>query len=156
MTGEPVSSAGLILLASSTISTVGGLYFSSQQEKIDKAVNNAETERARLVGAETALTSARDFRTALSSQLAISSLRGGASGSLAAQFGSQSVANFMADQRTLASNQKFIGIKSDLRGAEIQSQRFARDVNSVSSLIKAGSESLNMSGPKAKGTNING
>jgi len=145
MAADPLS-AGFLLLAASTVSTAGGLYASKQQEKLDRAINSAETERARLVGAETALTSARDFRSALSSQLAISSLRGGSGGSLVAQFGSQSVANFMSDQRTLEANQKFIGIKSDLRGAEIKSQRFARDVSSVSSLLKAGSQAVNING----------
>lgn len=136
-----VETAGLLLLAGSTISTAGGLYASSKQEKLDRAINNAETERARLVGAETALVSSQDFRTALSSQLAINSLRGG---SLSSQFGAQSVSNFMADQRALEANQRFIGIKSDLRKSEIRGERFARDVSSVGSFLKGASESINL------------
>ena len=144
MTGEPVSSSALLLMAASTVSTVGGLYASSKQAKLDRAINNAETERAKLAGAETALVAASDFRSALSSQLAISSLRGGSGGSLAAQFGSASVANFMSDQRSLASQQKFIGIKSDITDAEIGSKRLARDTKSIGNLLSAGSDYMNL------------
>jgi len=146
MTGEPVSSAALLLMASSTVSTGAGLFASAQQEKLDLAINRAETERAKLVGAETALTASRDFRTSLASQLAISSLRGGSGGSMAQQFGSASIANFLSDQKSLESQQKFLGIKSDIRKSEIKSQRFARDISSVGSLLKAGSGAINLNG----------
>lgn len=145
MAADPVS-AGLLLMAASTVSTVGGLYSSKQQEKLDRSINAAETERAKLAGAETALVASRDFRTALSSQLAIASLRGGSGGSLATTFGSKSISNFMADQRSLESQQKFLSIKSDLRNAEIGSQRFARDISSIGSLLKAGSQAVNING----------
>ncbi len=145
MAADPVS-AGLLLMASATVSTVGGLYSSKQQEKLDRSINAAETERAKLAGAETALIASRDFRTALSSQLAIASLRGGSGGSLATTFGAKSISNFMADQRSLESQQKFLSIKSDLRNAEIGSQRFARDISSIGSLLKAGSQAVNING----------
>jgi hypothetical protein len=141
MTGEPVSSA-LLLMSAAT--TGVGLYASSQQEKLDRSINAAETEHARLAGAETALTASRDFRTALSSQLALASLRGGSGGSLAQTFGSRSIANFLSDQRSLESQQKFLGIKSNIRNAEIGSQRLARDVSSVGSLLSTGYEAINL------------
>ena len=144
MTGEPVSSTALLLMAASTVTTAGGLYASSKQEKLDKAINAAETERARLSGAETAMVASRDFRTALSSQLAIDSLRGGAGGSLAQTFGSQSIANFLSDQRSLESQQKFLGIRSDIKNAEIKNQRLARDVSSVGSLLSSYSGAINL------------
>lgn len=134
----------LIMLASAAVTTAGGLYSSSQQQKLDMAINNAETERARLAGAETALTASRDFRSALSSQLAIASLRGGTGGSLASQFGAESISNFLADQRSLESQQKFLGIRSSIRSSEIKSQRVARDTQSVGSLLKAGADAYNI------------
>lgn len=144
MTGEPVSSSALLLMASSAVSAGAGLFASSQQQKVDLSINSAETERAKLAGAETALTAAQDFRTALSSQLAISSLRGGAGGSMAQQFGSASIASFLSDQKSLESQQKFLGIKSDLQRSEIKSKRIARDINSVGSLLKGASDSVNL------------
>ncbi len=144
MTGEPVSSAALLLMASSTVATGAGLFASAQQEKIDLAINSAETERAKLVGAETALTAAQDFRTSLASQLAISSLRGGAGGSISQQFGSKSISNFLADQKSLESQQKFLGIKSDLQRSEIKANRLSRDINSVGSLLKDVSGAVNL------------
>jgi len=141
MTGEPVSSA-LLLMSAAT--TGAGLFASAQQQKLDRSINAAETEHARLAGAETALTASRDFRTALSSQLAIASLRGGSGGSLAQTFGSRSISNFLSDQRALQSQQKFLGIKSDIRNAEINSQRLSRDLSSVGSLLGTASQSINL------------
>jgi len=142
MTGEPVSSA--LLLMASAATTGAGLYASKQQAKLDRSINAAETERAKLAGAETALVASRDFRTALSSQLAIASLRGGSGGSLSSTFGSKSIANFLSDQRSLESQQKFLGIRSDIRNAEIGSQRLSRDAKSVGSLLSAGLDYVNL------------
>jgi len=141
MTGEPVSTA---LLLASAASTGVGLYASGKQKKLDRAINAAETEHARLAGAQTALTASQDFRTALSSQLAIASLRGGSGGSLAQTFGSKSIANFLSDQRSLESQQKFLGIRSDIKNAEIKNQRLARDVSSVGSLLSSYSGAINL------------
>ena len=160
MTGEPISTTAMLMMASAAVSTGGGLYASSQQEKLDTAINRAETERAKLAGAETALNASKDFRTALSSQLAISSLRGGG-GAFGQQFGTASIANFLSDQRALESQQRFIGIKSDIKQSEIKSKRIANDIGSVASLLKSGSEAYNVNdiykaGLKASGaTNIN-
>ena len=143
MTGEPVSTVALLSMASAAVTTGGGLYASSQQQKLDMAINKAETERAKLAGAETALTASRDFRSALSSQLAISSLRGGG-GAMAQQFGTASIANFLSDQRSLASQQKFIGIKSDIQKSEIRSKRFERDTRAVGSLLRSASNAINI------------
>lgn len=139
-----VETAGLLLLAGSTLASAGGLYASSKQEKLEKSLNAAETERAMLSGSETALNASKDFRTALSSQLAINSLRGGSGGSLAAQFGAESIANFMSDQRALASQQQFLPIQRDIKNAESSSKRLARDTRTIGSFLKSGSDYINL------------
>ena len=139
MTGEPISTG--ILLAASAASTGAGLLASKQQSKLELASLNAETSRAKEVAAEQGLQSARTFRGALSSQLALSSLQGG---SAVRQFGAESFANFLQDQKAIKSKQKFLDISKDLSTAQSKSQRFSRDVNSITSLLTSGMQSVNL------------
>lgn len=141
MAADPVTAT---LLAASAASTGAGLFASRKQSKLEQANLRLETEQAKLAGAETALASARDFRSSLASQLAISSLRSGAGGSLVRQFGSTSMANFLADQGALERKQKFIDLSSGMGSAGIKSQRFARDFSAIGSLLSSGLESINL------------
>ena len=146
MTGEPVSTT---LLVASAASTGLGLVSSRQQEKLDLATLNAETERAKLVASEQAASQAVGFRNSLASQLALSSLRAGAGGSLVRQFGAESFSNFLADQRAIGSKQRFIDASADLGRAQARSNRFSRDVSSVSSLLSTGIDAVNLNDVKA-------
>ena len=140
MAGDPVLTT---LLLASAASTGFGLSASRQQEKLDIATLDAETQRAKLVAAEGAANQAKGFRNALSSQLALSSLRSGAGGSLVRQFGAESMSNFLQDQRAITSKQKFIDMSSDLRRSQIKSNRFSRDVSSIQSLLSGGIDAIN-------------
>ena len=139
MTGEPVTTG--ILLAASAAATEVGLLASSQQEKLDLATLNTEAARAKEVAAEQGLSSAKSFRSALSSQLALSSLQGG---SAVRQFGAESFANFLADQNAIKSKQKFIDVSKDLGTAQTKAGRFSRDVSSITSLLSGGLGAVNL------------
>ena len=139
MTGEPITTS--LLLAASAASTGAGLMASKQQSKLDTATLNLETSRAKEVAAEQGLASAKTFRGALSSQLALSSLQGG---SAVRQFGAESFANFLQDQGAIKSKQKFIDVSKDLGTADIKSKRFSRDVNSITSLLTSGLDAVNL------------
>ena len=143
MTGEPVSSTLLISLAASAASTGFGLAASRQQEKSDLAFLAAETEQAKLSAADTALNQAQTFRRALASQLAISSLRSGSGGSLIRQFGANSISGFLKDQDVLGRRKDFIDLASSSNRAQIRGNRFARDVNSLGSLVGESLQSIN-------------
>lgn len=142
MTGEPISTS---LLIASAASTGASMIASGKQEKLDLAMINAETERAKLQATDQALVQAQTFRQALASQLAISSLRSGGGGSIARQFGAQSVANFLRDQNALQSTKNFIDIASKGNIATAKSQRLTRDFNAINNLINTGMGAINLS-----------
>lgn len=141
MAADPITAT---LLLASAASTGAGLYASRNQEKLDTMILKAETAQAKLAGAETALLAAKDFRSSLASQLALSSLRSGAGGSLVRQFGSESMANFLQDQGVLQNKQKYIDISSNLQQSQIRANRFSRDVSSIGSLLQGGLQAINL------------
>ena len=143
MAADPAT-ATMLLLAGSSISTGVGMIGSRQAEKLDLAKLNAETERAKLVASEQAGMHAKGFRNSLASQLALSSLRSGAGGSMVRQFGAESMSNFLADQRAITSKSKFIDVSSNLARAQIKSNRFSNDISSISSLLGQGIQSVNL------------
>ena len=136
------------LLIASAASTGAGLVASGKQSSLERANLKLETEQAKLAGAETALQSATSFRQNLSSQLAIASLRGGNGGSLVNQFGSTSMANFLADQGAITSRQKFIDANASNKRSQISANRFSRDVSALGSLFSSGLESINLNKTK--------
>lgn len=140
MSVDPIT---LTLLSAAAASTGGGILASGKQAKLEQARIGLETEQAKLAGAETALQSARSFRSNLSSQLALSSLRSGAGGSLVRQFGSTSMANFLADQGALANKQKFIDISSGNLSAGVKAKKFSNDFSAIGSLLTGGVEAIN-------------
>jgi hypothetical protein len=144
MTGEPVSTALVVTLAASGVSTGAGLLASREQERVDLAFLEAETERAKLEATDEAIVRAKGFREALASQLAISSLRSGSGGSLVRQFGAVSVSNFLKDQDVLSRRKEFIDIASQSNRAQIRANRFGRDISSIGSLLSSGVQSINL------------
>ena len=139
MSADPATATFLMMAAS----MAAGKVSSMNQSKVDNALIKAETSRAKLIGSETALNATQTFRGALSSQLALSSLRGGAGGSMVRQFGASSMANFLQDQGALESRNKFLDVAEQLKTAGAKSSLFSKDVSNMSSLLMKGADSIN-------------
>ena len=134
----------IALLAASAASTGTGLFASRQQAKLDVASVNFEAESAKNEAAQQSFASAQGFRQALSSQLAISALRGGG-GSIALQFASKSLAAMSGDAAVFERQQKTIDINKGLGISNAKSGRFGRDASAITSLLKSGIDSVNFS-----------
>lgn len=143
MTGEPITTT---LLVASAATTGAGLLASQQQEKTELAFLDAQTERAKLAATDQALNESKTFRRALASQLALSSLRSGAGGSLVRQFGAESVSNFLKDQDVLNRRKEFIDVAAQSERSQIKSNRFNRDISAIGNLVKSGLNTVNFSG----------
>lgn len=135
MSIDPVSAG---LLAASVGSTGLGLANSKSQQRVEMASIGADAEAARLQTQEQAFQTSQNFRKALSSQLALSSLRGAAGSSMTRQFAAESVANMLADQRGFERKQQFINTATSLRSAQAKSARFGRDISAIGSLLTTG------------------
>jgi hypothetical protein len=145
MSADPITTGLIISAAASSVSTGLGMKANRQQQKIELAMLEAETESAKLQASEEAFESARSFRQALASQLAISSLRSGTGGSLVRQFGAASISNMLRDQEVFGRRQKFIDIAASSSRAQIKSNRFSKDISGLGGLLEAGVSSLNFS-----------
>lgn len=142
MTGEPVSTA---LLVASAASTGAGLMSSGQQQKVELSRIKTETEAAKLQATEEAFVGAQNFRQALSSQLALSSLRSGAGGSLVRQFGATSIANMFMDQANLKRKTQFIDMSANISRANASTARFSSGLSSIGGLLSQGLQAVNLS-----------
>lgn len=112
--GAPAAVA--IAFAAASTAVAGASYIAQNRAAknqfiIDEAGIELSRENARLQAAEQGAIHATGFRKALASQVALSSLRGGA-GSVTRQFTSESYGNFLQDQEA---------IKRGVRLSEIQS-----------------------------------
>jgi len=136
-----------VALAITAASTAFGIKSSQQQAKIDIASTKVETAAAKNQAAQQAFEAAKGFRAALSSQLAISSLRGGG-GSTARQFAAKSISNMMADATAFDQQMKFLDVASSLQISQAKAGRFSRDLSSSSSLLNLASS---MALDRAKG-----
>lgn len=142
MTGEPISTA---LLVASAASTGAGIMSSGQQKKIEMSRIQTETEAAKLQATEEAFAGAQSFRQALSSQLALSSLRSGAGGSLVRQFGATSISNMFADQGNFERRKSFIDMSASISRANASTARFSSGLSSIGGLLSQGLQSVNLS-----------
>lgn len=142
MTGEPISTA---LLVASAASTGAGIMSSGQQKKIEMSRIQTETEAAKLQATEEAFAGAQSFRQALSSQLALSSLRSGAGGSLVRQFGATSISNMFADQGNFERRKSFIDMSANISRANAMTARFGSGLSSIGGLLSQGLQSVNLS-----------
>lgn len=145
MTGDPVTTTLLVSAATSAASAGLGIASSKKQSKLDQSQLKLQTEQARLAASDQALTQTRDFRQALASQLAISSLRGGSGGSLMRQFGATSMANFLDDQKSLQSKRRFIEASASSERSGILSRQLSRDINAVGGLLESSFQQVNFS-----------
>lgn len=149
MTGEPISTA---LLVASAASTGAGLMSSGQQQKIEMSRIKTETEAAKLQATEEAFVGAQSFRQALASQLALSSLRSGAGGSLVRQFGSESIASMFGDQKNFERRKNFIDMSANISRANAMTTRFGSGLSSIGGLLSQGLQSVNLSAMTNKPT----
>lgn len=123
---------------------------SRNMEGIDLARLNAEKEQAKLAASERALSNAQAFRRSLSSQMALASFRGGFGGSLARQFGSQSMSNFFQDQAAIERGIRGIDTSATMAAANIRAQRGARDLGAYTGFATGLLGSTNLSRAKGK------
>lgn len=126
------------LLALSAASTGAGMAQSRAQQRLETATIKADTEMAKLQTQERAYQTSQNFRKALASQLALSSLRGATGTSLTRQFAAESISNMLADQKSFDRRQRFLDTAAGMQRSQAKANRFARDFSSVGSLLTAG------------------
>jgi hypothetical protein len=133
-----------IAFAAASTAVAGASYLSQRsaaknQFTLDESAIELERERARLQAAEGAAIHASGFRKALASQVALSSLRGGA-GSVTRQFTSESYGNFMKDQEAIKRGVRLSDIKAlnELAGA-----RGAKSAANIRGLTQFAGTALN-------------
>ena len=127
---------------------------SREQSKLDRATIEYNRQQAKLAAAEKSLSNARGFRKALANQMALANFRGGPGSSIATQFGSESMASFLEDQRAIQRGAQAIDTSATLQRAEAGMGRKARDVGALgrfgSSVL--GATNLSTSIPKQGGS----
>ncbi|HAT1796306.1 TPA: hypothetical protein JBL19_06250 [Legionella pneumophila] len=140
------------LVGASLGGTAGGLVDSlgniSTQKKIDVAALKLNQAQAHAKASEAAAIHAQNFRQALASQIAISTMRGG-SGSLATQFGNQAYRTFVEDQKAIEKGIKVADVQSQLGLADITARTQAAQIAAVGKTISA-FDGLNLNAPRSK------
>jgi len=115
------------------------------QGMLDEAALRLNMEQARLTAAERSSALARKFRKSLASQVAIASMRGG-SGSLVAQFGSESFQNFLEDQGAIDRGLAVAERQGDIAGAELKAKANTRDTKTAGNFASSAFDAVNFSG----------
>jgi hypothetical protein len=132
--------------------SLGGFYdsysASGTQHKIDTAAIKLNQAQYHAKAASAAATHAENFRQALASQVAISSMRGG-SGSLGVQFGNQAYRTFAEDQKAIEAGVKVADVQSQLAEADATARRDATRLAAGSRVLSA-LDSINLSAPRSK------
>lgn len=136
-----------LAFAAAATSTAAVGYFSERsaaknQFKIDEAGIELRREQARLQAAETASSSALNFRKALASQVALASFRGG-SGSLVRQFGAESYSNFAQDQAAIKRGERLIDVRAKNEYAQAAANKKARTLGAATKAIGTSLNSFN-------------
>lgn len=132
--------------------SIGGFFDSytsaRTQHMVDKATIRLNQAQFHAKAADAAATHAANFRQALASQVAISSMRGGG-GSLGIQFAGQSYQNFVQDQKAIESGVKVADVQAQLNQANATAKRDAAITAAGSKVISA-LDSINLSAPRSK------
>ena len=118
---------------------LGGLFDAAtglDQRKIEEASINLEAEQAKFEATRQAEQASRSFRSALASQVAMTSFRGG-SGSLTRQFGAESFGNFLRDQQAFERGLRLIDVKRDLQQSQSRAALTGREIGLFTSVGKA-------------------
>lgn len=133
----------------------GGLYdfgttsrLSAAQQKVDTAALKLNQAQFHAKASASAAIHAANFRQALASQVALSTMRGG-SGSLATQFGSQAYRTFLEDQKAIEAGVEVADVKSELGQADIDARAAAASQYNIGRAVSA-FDSINLNLPRQK------
>lgn len=132
------------------VSTVGGLYASKQQAKLDRAQVNYETSQAELAAADAAFENTRSYRRALGAQINLAAQRGAPGSSTLMQFTTDTFANFTRDQAALSRKTNQISIAGKIAGANASSNRMARDMGLLGNYFGSVFSGINFNSVSAK------
>ena len=150
--GSIIAPGAGTLIGSSLGGSLGGFYdsytASGTQHKIDTATIKLNQAQFHAKAADAAATHAANFRQALASQVAISSMRGGG-GSVGVQFAGQAYQNFIQDQQAIEAGVKVADVQAQLGEADTTARRDATRTAAGSRVISA-LDSINLSAPRGK------
>lgn len=134
-------------------SSVGGaadqLLLGSQQQKLEREALRLNREQAEARAAQQSAVHAQNFRQALASQVALTSMRGG-SGSLGMQFGQQAYRTFLEDQEAIRLGEKVTEAQYKLGKLDIANKAKARGTKALSGVMSS-FDALNLNTPSTKG-----
>lgn len=141
------------LVGASLGGSAGGLYDSlsntSSQKKLDTATIKLNQAQFHAKAADQAATHAGNFRQALASQVALTTMRGG-SGSLATQFGNQAYRTFIEDQKAIESGVKVADIQTQIGLADLTARTEAQQISAVGRAAVSAFDGLNLNAPRSK------
>lgn len=129
-----------------------GLRASKSQQKLDIAKTKYEEQSANLAFNEMALESTNNFRKALGAQVALAGARGGLGSSDLAQFTSESYANYLNDQATIARKSENARIGAALDVGQARANRSLRDLGLIAGFGKSLTSATNLNKGDASGT----
>ena len=132
-------------IGSSAVGAVQSAVAGSSQDMMDRAALKLNLEQARLNAAEKSSAVARNFRKSLASQVAIASMRGGA-GSLALQFGNESIQNYLQDKSAIEAGLQIAETKSDFALADLKAKKNVRNIKTFSNFAESTFNAFNFSG----------
>jgi len=134
------SSAGSLFDATSNIKT---------QKTLDTAALKLNQAQAHAKASEQGAVHAANFRQALASQVALTSMRGG-SGSLSTQFGNQAYRTFLEDQQTIEAGIKTADVQTQLGQADITARSQAAQTMAIGKAAASAFEGVNLNAPRRK------
>ncbi len=144
--GQPLAGAAIGASA-------GGLYESAgtnkAQKKIDTAALKLNQAQYHAKAAEQGAIHASNFRQALASQVALSTMRGG-SGSLATQFGNQAYRTFVEDQQAIEAGVKTADVQTSLGLADITAKNQAANTVAVGRAAVSAFDGVNLNARRSK------
>lgn len=131
----------------------GGLYDSlgniNTQKTLDRAALKLNQAQAHAKAAEQGAIHAQNFRQALASQVALSTMRGG-SGSLATQFGNQAYRKFIEDQQSIESGVKVTDAQASLGQADITARTESARTQAIGRAAVSAFDGINLNAPRSK------
>lgn len=142
-----------MLIGGSIGSSAGGLFDTMGNLKIQKTLDTAalklnQAQFHAKASAQGAM-HAEQFRQALASQVALSTMRGG-SGSLAIQFGQDAYRKFAEDQNAIQLGLKVADVQTQLGQADIDARTEAARSAAISTAAISAFDGLNLNAPRAR------
>jgi len=134
----------LILGGIQGATTIGGLYASKYQSKVDKARISYETAQAELAAADAAYENTRSYRRALGAQILSGSIRGAPGSSPLVQFTMDTFANYARDQAAISRRGAQAQIAGNIATANMRSERLTRDLGLVSNYFSSAFSGVNL------------